>query len=180
MSGLLDQTGIENFYDVASTNDFMRKNLFRVISLGGQRFTTNELLYITTATLPGRSITNVPTNFMGLQFNVPGTATYPGSDAWTVQFRIPQNLSIRRKFEDWSRTIFDDQTSTGDWDIPNKDAKNQTIITLMDKQGNPIRTYTLYGCYCKSVENAEFDLTDAGTLMMQPAVLAYQYWRLQR
>ena len=178
MAGILDQTGIENFYDVASQSDFARKNLFRVVQLGGQNFNLGELMYITTATLPGRTITNVPVPFMGLTFNVPGTVTYPGSDAWAVVLRIPQNLSIRNKLESWSRYVFDDQTSTGAYNIPDKSIANQTILTLIDKQGNPLNTYTLYGCYCKEIGTFELDVTNAGTELTTTATLAYQYWRL--
>jgi hypothetical protein len=180
MAGILDTTGIENFYDVAVANDFARQNLFRIISLGGTRFATSELLYMTTTTLPSRDIANIPTPFMGLQFNVPGTASYPGSDAWNVTFRIPQNLSIRRKFEDWSRQIFDDQTSTGDWSIPSGDASNQVIVTLIDKQGNSLRTYTLFGAYCKSIGELTLDITNQGEIITQQATLAYQFWRNNR
>lgn len=180
MAGILDQTGIENFYDVASQNDFTRKNLFRIVALGGQRFALNELIYMTTATLPSREITNQVTPFMGLDFNVPGTVKYPGSSEWNIKFRIPQNLSIRRKLEEWSRQIFDDQTSTGDYDIPNKNVSNQTIITLIDKQGNPLRTYTLFGCYCKTIGTFDLDITDDGKVVETDAAIAYQYWRLSR
>jgi len=180
MAGILDQTGIENFYDVASVNDFTRKNLFRIVSLGGQRFTQDELIYMTTTTLPAKEIVNVQTPFMGLDFNVPGTTKYPGSADWNVTFRIPQNLSIRRKLEDWSNYIFSDQTSTGAYDIPDSSADNQTIITLIDKVGNPLRTYTLFGCFCRNIGTFELDITDAGNLVTSQAVIAYQYWRLSR
>jgi hypothetical protein len=180
MAGLLDTHGIENFYDAAISNDFARKNLFRVINLGGQTFSTNELLYMTTLSLPGRSITNVPVPFMGLSFNVPGTAQYPNSNAWQVTFRVPQNLSVRRKLEDWSRRVFDDANSTGSYSIPSKDASNQVSICLLDKAGNPIRTYTLFGAYCVTVGDLALDISSAGELVEQQATLAYQYWRLQK
>jgi hypothetical protein len=180
MAGLLETQGIENFYDSAIVNDFARKNLFRVIALGGSRFAQNELMYITTTTLPGRSITNVPVPFMGLAFNVPGTATYPNSNAWQVTFRIPQNLSIRRKFEDWTKQVFDDANSTGSYTIPSKDASNQVTISLINKMGDPIRTYTLFGAYCVSIGDLALDITNAGEIIEQQATLAYQYWRIVR
>jgi hypothetical protein len=180
MAGLLETQGIENFYDSAIVNDFARKNLFRVIALGGSRFTQNELMYITTTSLPGRSITNVPVPFMGLAFNVPGTATYPNSNAWQVTFRIPQNLSIRRKFEDWTKQVFDDANSTGSYTIPSKDASNQVTISLINKMGDPIRTYTLFGAYCVSIGDLSLDITNAGEIIEQQATLAYQYWRIVR
>lgn len=180
MAGLLDTQGIENFYDTAIANDFARQNLFRVISLGGVRFTTNELVYVTSTTLPGRAITNVQVPFMGLVFNVPGTANYPNSSGWQVTFRVPSSLSIRRKFEEWTTQVFDDSTSTGAYNIPSKDASNQTILVLIDKQGNPLRTYTLFGCYCQAIGDLQVNVTSAGEILEQQATLAYQYWRLAR
>lgn len=180
MAGLLDQTGIENFYDTIGTNDFARQHLFRVVALGGTRFTLNELMYMTTLNLPSREITNIPVPFMGLSFNVPGTAKYSGSESWEVKFRIPQNLSVRRKFEDWSRYIFDDADSTGSYNIPSRSVNNQAIIVLLDKNGNPLRTYTIFGLYLKTLGNISLDITKGGELMEQSATLAYQYWRLSR
>lgn len=176
--GLLNNYGIENFYNAAANNDFMRTNLFRVISLGGVRFTANELLYMTSTTLPGRAIENIQVPFMGLKFNVPGTANYPNSGAWNVNFRVPQNLSIRRKFEQWTRDVFNDIDSSGAYNIPSSDSSNQVIMTLIDKNGTPLRTYTLYGTYCQSVGEVTMDVTTAGEVMIQQATLAYQYWRL--
>jgi hypothetical protein len=180
MAGILDTQGIENFYDAAISNDFARNNLFRVIALGGTRFTTNELMYVTSTTLPGRAITNIPVPFMGLSFNVPGTATYPNSQGWQVTFRVPQNLSIRRKFEDWTKQVFDDANSTGSYNIPSKDASNQITLSLMDKQGNALRTYTLYGAYCQTVGDLTLNITTAGEILEQQITLAYQYWRLAK
>jgi hypothetical protein len=177
MAGLLDTTGIENFYNAASTYDFARQNLFRVVSLGGNKFTLNELMYITTTTLPSRAINNVAVPFMGLQFNVPGTANYPNSNGWNVTFRVPQNLSIRKKFENWTRLVFDDTTSSGAYNIPSKDISNQIILSLIDKNGNAITTYTLYGAYCVSTGDMTLDVTTAGEIITQQVTLAYQYWR---
>jgi len=180
MAGLFDTQGIENFYDAAISNDFARQNLFRVIALGGTRFTTQELLYITATSLPGRAITNVPVPFMGLTFNVPGTANYPNSQGWQVTFRVPSNLSVRRKLEDWTNSVFNDANSTGSYNIPSKDASNQATLVLLDKQGNPLRTYTLFGLWCQAVGDLTVNLTSAGEVLEQNATLAYQYWRLAR
>ena len=180
MAGLFDTQGIENFYDAAITNDFARQNLFRVISLGGVKFTTQELLYVTSTSLPGRAITNVAVPFMGLTFNVPGTANYPNSGGWQITFRVPSNLSVRRKFEDWTNTVFNDSNSTGAYNIPSKDASNQVVLSLLDKNGTPIRTYTLFGAYCQNVGDLTVNLTSAGEILEQTATLAYQYWRLAR
>jgi hypothetical protein len=178
MAGLFDTQGIENFYDAAIVKDFARQNLFRVLSLGGNNFTQQELLYVTATTLPGRAITNVPVPFMGLQFNVPGTANYPNSQGWQITFRVPSDLSIRKKFEDWTRFVFDDRLSSGAYSIPSKDAQNQIVLVLLDKLGNPLREYTLFGAYCQTVGDLTVNLTSAGEILEQQATLAYQFWRL--
>ena len=117
---------------------------------------------------------------MGMKFNVPGTANYPGSGGWNITFRVPANLSIRRKFEDWTKSVFDDSSSTGAYNIPSKDAANQVQLVLIDKQGNAIRTYNLFGAWCQQVGELSLDLTAAGEILTQQATIAYQYWRLSR
>jgi hypothetical protein len=178
MAGLFDTQGIENFYDTAIARDFARQNLFRVVALGGTNFTQQELLYVTSTTLPGRAITNVTVPFMGLTFNVPGTANYPNSQGWQITFRVPSDLSIRRKFEDWTKYTFDDQVSSGAYNIPGKDPQGQIVLVLLDKQGNPLREYTLFGAYCQNVGDLTVNLTTAGEILEQQATIAYQFWRL--
>lgn len=176
--GYLDTHGIENFYNAAANNDFARTNLFRVTRIGDQRFNAGELLYAETTSLPGRSITNVPVPFMGLVFNVPGTATYNNSSSYSITFRIPQGLSIRRKFEQWSRQIFNDIDSSGDYSIPSSSIANQMEIVLIDKKGAALRVYTFYGVYCQNIGDISLDITTAGEIMKQQVTLAFQYWRL--
>jgi hypothetical protein len=178
MSGILDTYGIENFYNAAATNDFARTNLFRIISLNGVTFSTNELLYITTTTMPAKAITNVEVPFMGLRFNVPGAVNYPNSAGWQVTFRMPQNLSIRQKLESWIASIFDDSSSTGNYNIPSNAAANQVVMVLLDKQGNPLETITLYGAWLQQLGELSLDMTAAGEVLTQQATIAYQYWRV--
>ena len=180
MAGLLDTQGIENFYDAAIRQDFIRDFNFRVISLGGARFTNDELLYLTAVQLPGRSIVQVPAPFMGLEFRVPGAASYNQSDSWSVTFRCPANASVRRKLEEWTKYIFDDATSTGAYNIPDKSEGNTIILVMLDKQGNPIRTYKLYGAFCTNAGDMTFDQTGNGHIVTVPVTVAYQYWRLAR
>ena len=109
---------IMNFYQVAQARDFTRNFQFRVHSIidrGAPVVTTEDLLYVTTAALPARTVTSVPVPYMGLQFNVPGAATYPGSESYAITFRSDSEQIIRRVMENWNRAVFDDQTSTGSY-----------------------------------------------------------------
>jgi hypothetical protein len=167
---------IADFYRAVQTNDFARQFQFRVVQLANTNFGENELVYLETASLPGRAITNQAVPFMGLQFNVPGTATYPGSDNFAVTFRCDQNYNIRAVLENATFNTFDDADSSGNFNI----AGPQSVITvnLLNKNGSTARQYTLYGAYVVSVGDISYNLGDAGTIQTVPAVLAYQYWRV--
>jgi hypothetical protein len=177
MPDIFHNQSIQNFYDVALQKDFARKNLFRVnfieTSFSNITFDERDLVYIETLSLPQRTINNQQVRFMGLDFNVPGTASYPGSNAWNVTFRMPGDLSLRGKLEQWTRNVFDDQTSRGAYNLSDLGIMS---LSLMDKEGLPIIQYILEGVYCVSLGDYSLDIKDNGSIVTQPAVLAYQYW----
>ena len=178
MPNIFSNQNIQNFYQTAYKKDFARKNLFRVVSIetgiSGLNFDESDLVYITTTSLPRRDIANIPVKYMGLQFNVPGTATSTGNDSWNVTFRMPQDLAIRRKLETWNRVLFDDATSTGLYELKNL---GTVTLALMDKSGSPIRTYKLVGAYCRAIGEYNLDATEGGAIVEQTATLAYQFWQ---
>jgi hypothetical protein len=167
---------ISDFYRSVQQKDFARQFQFRLVQLANTNFGEDTLIYVETANLPGRAITNVQVPFMGLNFNVPGTATYPGSDAYNVTFRCDQNYNIRAALENATFNTFDDGTSTGSYNI----ARNSSVITmnLLNKNGSTVRQYTLYGAYVVSVGESTYNLGDSGTIQTVPTTLAYQYWRV--
>lgn len=167
---------IADFYRTVQERDFARQFQFRVIQLANTNFNEDEFVYLETANLPGRAINNIQVPFMGLNFNVPGTASYPGSESYAVTFRCDQNYDIRSVLENATFNTFDDQTSTGDYNI----ARNSSVIilNLLGKDANVIRQYTLYGAYVVSVGDIAYNLGDNGSIVTVPTTLAYQYWRV--
>jgi len=173
---------IENFYSVAQSSDFARQFQFRIIGGTGTFAGWNEdhFIYVETAVLPGRQITNVPVPYMGLDFNVPGTVKYPGSAAYNVVFRCDQNYNIRKALEAATFVTFDEATSTGDYNTPKK--ANTLTLGLLGKSGteagiNIVRKYKLFGVYVQSLADANYDIKDSGTVQTVNTTLAYQYWR---
>lgn len=172
---------ISDFYRVAVERDFARDFQFRVlnISTGGAsdvEFNEDDLVYCTAATLPARNITNVAVPYMGLNFNVPGNATYPGSDAYSLTFYCDQNSQIRQKFEDISRDIFDDATSTGNYFAPRQSA----VINLvqLDTQLEEVNQYQLIGASVRDVGPLEYNISEgSGQFVNFTAQLAYHYFR---
>ena len=167
---------IQDFYRVSQSRGFSRDYMLRVMQLGDYRFDEDDFLYITTKELPGRNITNVTAPYMGLVFNVPGTATYPGSESWKVVFRNDMSGIVRQKLESWQiNDIFDDETSTGNLNVPSP----ERVITLelVDDKLDTQNVYQLYGVYCQAFDNVSYDNTGSGALVTTSATLAYQFWR---
>ncbi len=167
---------ISDFYRSVQQKDFARQFQFRLVQLANTNFGEDTLVYVETASLPGRTITNTQVPFMGLDFNVPGTVKYPNSQNYAVRFRCDSNYEIRTVLENATFNTFDDGTSTGDYNI----ARNSSVIVmnLLNKGGTTVKQYTLYGAYVMSIGDMNYNLGDSGTIQTVDTVLAYQYWRV--
>ena len=64
---------IQDFLRVSQQRDFARDYMLRVTAIGNDTFNEEDFVYITTATLPDRTVQNQAVPYMGLDFNVPGT-----------------------------------------------------------------------------------------------------------
>jgi hypothetical protein len=168
--------GIQDFFRVAQERDFTRNHHFRVIDIqdrGASVVTEDDLVYAETAILPSRSINNIQVPYMGLNFNVPGSATYNGSEGYAITFRADGDHIIRSLFEDWSRNIFDDQTSSGTYRLFRN---SQITLGMLNQAGKMTRTYQLVGVWPVEVGQLEFDMKGNGDPVSFTATIAYQYW----
>lgn len=173
---------IQKFYKSATDRDFSRDFLFRITQLkldGVEPLVDEDLVYLRTAALPGRAITNVPTPYMGLPFNIPGNATYPGSDAYRVSFYLDSESKLRNFLERGSRQIFNDLTSTGNYTTPGNDSYIE--LAQLDKQLNPIEggKYKLIGASLRNVEPIEYNIAEGnGTWVTIDATISYHFYVL--
>jgi len=177
---------IQDFYTAAQARDFARDYNFRVLSIStpgvtnaaGQPLTfseTSDLVYVKSAALPEREITNVPVPYMGLNFNVPGNAVYPNSNAYTLTFYCDAKSQIRQKFEDWSRYVFNDQNSTGYYFTPGP----TSVISLvqLDNQMNAIAQYNLVGVSPRNVGALTYNIAGGtGETVEFTATVSYHYF----
>lgn len=171
--------GIGGFYTQARNRDFSRDFQLRVVSIGPNVLTKDDNVFITTAVLPGYAITNVATPFMGLQFNIPGSGNFPGSDSWAVTFRSDQQLNIRQKLVNWQQTIFNAfpytaGESTGAYGP--KYTESVATMTVFDRDGKEARGLRLIGIYPVTLGEMGYDQTGTGQIVTLQATLAYQYW----
>jgi hypothetical protein len=172
---------IRDFYRVAQDKDFARIFQFRVTQIGTTVLTERDLVYLETASLPGRTVNNVQVPYMGLQFNVPGTASYPGSNGYAVTFRCDAGYDLRSKLEQELFRTFNDDTSTGDYSIPGPESILQLELftggSSFELSPTTVRLYRLYGVYVQALADTQYDIKDNGSLSMINATLCYQYWR---
>lgn len=185
---------IQNFYKVAQEKDFARIFQFRVRQIGNTGlFNEDQLVYLETANLPGRSINNITVPYMGLQFNIPGTASYPGSSNYAVTFRCDSSYKIRHILEKELFQTFNDNTSTGRYSTPGIGSILQmelytpgTAGVVGNQSGVPqsfgtndalVRTYLLYGVYIQNLADTQYDIKDNGAIATINATLCYQFWR---
>lgn len=163
---------IQKFYQAAQQLEFARDFQFQIRTLGP--YTDNDLLYVTTATLPGKEISNQQVPYMGLDFNIPGSVKYTGSNAWVLKFRCDEGLNIRNKAENWIKQIFDDEVSTGKYGVP----VEQATMDLLGKDLQPVRRYNFVGVYPVSLGPINYDITGTGKPLDFDLTIAYQFWRL--
>jgi hypothetical protein len=179
MSSYRSNQDIEQFYSKAQARDFSRDFLFRVhdvVLAGGVTLDEGDLVYCKAGNLPARQITNVETPYMGLNFNIPGNATYPGSDGYTLKFYLDASSELRNRMEAASRTLFDDTFSTGQYATPEED----TYIHLqqLNKKLEPISDYMLYGASIRNIENVGYDMAGGnGATVEMDVTVAYHYYR---
>jgi len=170
---------ISKFYSVAAGRDFSRDFLFRVTSMNlagiDGEITEEDLIYAKAATLPGRNITNVAVPYMGLNFNIPGAATYSGSEGYSLTFYVDSKSRLRTLFEKASRAMFDDSTSTGLYGTP--DNTNFIELAQLDKDLSVITTYKLIGASIRSIGDIQYQISSGtGQTVEMNVTIAYHFY----
>ena len=169
---------IQNFYRIADDKDFSRDFLFRITQMqlqGVPALDEGDLVYAKTAELPGRTIGNVAVPYMGLNLNVPGAATYPGSDTYALSFYLDGESSLRNYFETASRSLFDDQTSTGEYGTPDDDFFIQ--LAQLDKELEPVAQYKLVGASLRTVSDIGYSIAEGtGQTVQIDATVSYHFY----
>lgn len=180
-------TTIENFFNQASQKQFARDFLFRVkqisvtgLSLNGE----TDLIYAKTAMLPGRTIENKVVNYSGQQFNIPGKSSYPGSESYSIEFYVDQSLEIRDKLEQASRTLFNNESTTGNLNMPgNESTITLDILRMPNTSGSgssameTFRTINLIGASLRTISDISYAIADGtGEVLTFTAAFAYHYY----
>ena len=163
---------ILNFYATAQEREFARKFMFEVMELGP--LDEKDRIYIKTAKLPGRTISNHNVQHMGVKFNLPGSVVYDGSDAWEVQFLCDEAHNIRRKILAWQDEIFSIQYSGLKYGTPRQMTAKFRLLQKDRKAEHD--HYTMIGIYPTKVGEIEYTVADEGDVQEFSVTFAYQFW----
>lgn len=166
---------ITDYFQVMQRRDFLRDHQYRVSALvyEGLILSLDELVYLTTSEIPNRTVNSVPVPFMGLNFNVPGTAQYAGTINLTFYCDQPQ--VIRSIAEAMSYATFDDRYSGGAYTVSSEN--RMTFYTYDNTSPDSVTTqYSLIGIYPTVVGAMATNTTGQGTALTLPVTFAYQFW----
>lgn len=169
---------ILDFYKVAQTKDFARNYQFRVLDVsnrGAPVFTEDQLVYATTANIPGKRIKPVAVPYSGFNFNIPGPVEYNLTTGYQIAFYLDSQSSARIALENWIQETFDESTSTGDGRL-----HNDSTITLaqLDNEFEVIRTYKLFGVFPTEAADISYTINSTdGNVVTFNANFAYQFFR---
>lgn len=177
---------IRNAYDVYQQHDFSREFQFRIINIfGAPQYVVRELvekpageggvLYLQSASVPGRTVTDVPVTYQGFTFHVPGSVAY-NDNPWSLTFKTPGDYLVRNALEAWHFELFSDETSCGNFKIP---CQNTIIrLGLTDANCRIIRVYDLVGVYPQNLGPIQYNIEGTNFTTFEVA-FHYQYWRLR-
>ena len=169
---------IQDFYKVAQTKDFARNYQFRVLDVsnkGASVFTEDQLVYATTASIPGKKLKPVAVPYSGFNFNIPGPVEYNLTTGYSITFYLDAQSSARVAMENWITETFDESTSVGDQTL-----HNDSTITLVQLNGEfePLRTYKLFGVFPVEAADMQYTINSTdGAVVTFNASFAYQFFR---
>lgn len=173
----MNQT-IQTFYQQAAARNFARDFQLRITSFivnGVDQIREEDLVFLKTASLPGKTIAVQNAPYMGLDFNIPGAVQYEGSKSWQVKFYCTQDYRLRDILELSMGDTFDQETSTGFMEP--RDLRQYSItLSLLDDELNTIRYYDLLGCFITNIGATDYNVTGSGAIQEVTASIAYQYW----
>lgn len=170
---------IGTFINTFSKRDGQRNNLFRILSLNTRVLTLTEedLVYAKGGSLPARENPTANMQYMGmnLPYNL-SSVNFNGNDNYSIEFIFDAKHELRTKFEQASRLVFNDLTTTGNWQVPSL-SDIMTVATL-DINLDPIAYYHFYGVAFKGIESVDFDIAGGdGGIVTLKANFSYYYYK---
>lgn len=174
---------LKNFYTGIITQDPVLFKYQFIVTFGGADIESygfcdqsaagkNLTYYVQSANLPGVSLKNGTTTFLGTEFRIPGVKEF--KHTWSVKMLLNQNLFAYKALQAWHRDISRLELDGGGIKhVQNAYAK----VNLLASDSKTItNTYVLEGIWIKSLSNLDLKYTNGGENPMQLTCdFRYQY-----
>ena len=144
---------IERFKSALSSGG-VRPAFFRVQGAIGKTTLPDKVGFLTkAASLPSSEIGEIPVDYRGRNLKLPGKRTYGD---WELTILSDGEFQLRNAFERWMNDLNDavENVSDQEHNLNNVLFPNWSIDQL-DRTGKPLKTYTMFHCWPKSVSAME-------------------------
>ena len=165
---------IESFKN--SVGGGVRTALFRVGGrIGGSG--SDELLtfLVTASSLPQSSLQTISAPFRGRDVKLPGSRVF--GEEWSITILSDNDMSLRSKFERWVEDLNGAETNIArrDIDLSNTTDFPNWSIDQLDRNGDPVKSYTMFYCFPTAVSAIQNTAGDEGLASFDVS-LAYSYF----
>jgi len=123
------------------------------------------------AQIPEVSSEEITIPWMNAEFYVAGKTKYGEA---TIEFEENTALEIRKILDSWRKLIYDE---VGGGQAPPATYKRYIDITLMDADGNEIKTFRLVGAWPKTISAVELSYEENAVLKWSVA-FRYDYYKM--
>jgi hypothetical protein len=164
---------IEKFKSALSKGG-VRPAFFRVQGNIGKTSLPDKVGFLVkTASLPASNIGEIPVNYRGRSLKLPGQRTY---DDWDVTILADGDMQLRNAFERWMNDLNSVVSNVADQEHNlNNVLFPSWSIDQLDRTGDPLKTYTMFHCWPKTVSAMETSYDNEG-LAEFTVTLAYSYF----
>lgn len=111
--------------------------------------------------------------YMGRPFKYPGDKSF---NPWSITCYNDGSYSLRKAFETWMNLMNTNRTNVG------ANAMNQYMtdwtVTPLTREGNPIVTYKLVGCWPSTLSEITLDMAASTEPSTFEATIEYQYFEI--
>lgn len=146
-----------------------------VAAAAGGGSPSSQVSFLCKASKVPSSTLNIDTaSYMGRQYKYPGNRTFAD---WSITCYNDGTYGLRKSFESWMNIIGSNKTNVG----PNEMIQFMTdwTVTPLTREGLPIVTYKLVGCWPSTISETTLDMAGSGEPSTFDATIAYQYFEIE-
>jgi len=123
------------------------------------------------AQLPGSTIAPVMVPFRGRQLQIAGDRTF---EPWTITVINDTNFAVRNAMEVWMGRINNHLNNTGL--VTPSSYMADLWVKQLDKDGTPVKTYKMTGCWPSTLAPIEVAYDQEGTIEEFTVEFQITYW----